>query len=91
VAIRDFTDGDGVRWSVWSTLPTAKGVVGSLRQGWLTFEAGGDRRRLAPIPLNWENASLSELRAMCARAGRLQRTPATGSWRIFRDEPDAGI
>lgn len=66
------------------------GVAGAFRQGWLTFEAGGDRRRLAPIPADWEDASVTDLRAMCERAERLQRTPATGSWRIFKDEPDAG-
>lgn len=36
--------------------------------GWLTFSAGRERRRLAPIPANWQSASLDELNEYLDRA-----------------------
>jgi hypothetical protein len=46
--------------------------------GWLRFESGDERRRLAPIPLGWEGAPEHALRTFCrearaiaARRGRL--------------------
>jgi hypothetical protein len=57
-----------------------------MRQGWLTFEAGNERRRLAPIPAAWENAPDDVLRDYCSRAEVVGRTPHTGSWRIESGE-----
>ena len=36
--------------------------------GWLAFESAGDRRRLAPIPKGWEEATEAELRMLWAQA-----------------------
>ena len=36
--------------------------------GWLAFESEAERRRLAPIPPNWEAVSEAELAALCAKA-----------------------
>lgn len=36
--------------------------------GWLAFEAPGDRRRLVPVPAAWDQATDAELEAMCDRA-----------------------
>ena len=36
--------------------------------GWLTFDSGRERRRLAPIPTTWATASPAELAVLCARA-----------------------
>ena len=36
--------------------------------GWLTFESLDEKRRLIPIPSNWENVPQAELREMCQRA-----------------------
>jgi hypothetical protein len=33
----------------------------SMRSGWLVFERGADRRRLSPIPENWQRLTDSEL------------------------------
>jgi hypothetical protein len=79
VPIREFVDAAGVRWRVWSTVPYSSGVAGTMRQGWLTFEAGTERRRLAPIPSAWELASEDDLCRYCSRADVVGRTPNTGS------------
>lgn len=36
--------------------------------GWLTFESLEEKRRLIPIPSNWENMGQDDLRALCLRA-----------------------
>ncbi len=83
VPIIEFNDATGTRWRVWSTLPYyTTGLTGPMQQGWLTFESGDDRRRLAPIPDGWERASDEQLRAFCSRAERLTRTPITGTFRV---------
>ena len=42
--------------------------------GWLTFESLEEKRRLVPIPNNWEQATSTELRMMCERAKRIAKT-----------------
>lgn len=49
---------------------------GTLREGWLTFQNGDDRRRISPIPTGWTAASEAELIAMLAHAVPLRRAPA---------------
>jgi hypothetical protein len=39
-------------------------------RGWLCFDAGMFRRRLAPIPPKWEACSDAELEALCQQAER---------------------
>ena len=39
-----------------------------IEEGWLTFLADGEKRRLSPIPNTWAHASDPELRALCERA-----------------------
>ena len=39
-----------------------------LRHGWLAFRNGNERRRLAPIPENWEEATHDQLQRWCAAA-----------------------
>jgi hypothetical protein len=36
--------------------------------GWLTFESLQEKRRLIPIPSNWENVPQSDLRSLCEKA-----------------------
>ena len=88
VPIIEFEDATGNRWRVWSTLPYyTTGLTGPMLRGWLTFESGDDRRRLAPIPDGWERASDEQLQALCARAERTARTPITGTFRIEPRDP----
>ena len=67
MALRSFRDSNGILWQAWDTLPE-KIVSNTLEGGWLTFQREGEKRRLAPIPLYWANASEEEMRALLARA-----------------------
>ena len=37
-------------------------------QGWLSFQHGDERRRLSPIPADWQRATDAELEAYCREA-----------------------
>lgn len=87
MALRGFVGDDGQEWQVWDTRPAIASPnvkpaspelfgdvprISSKRVGgWLTFTAPGDRRRLSPIPDEWETADDSSLRAMLASADRI--------------------
>lgn len=43
--------------------------------GWLCFEAAGQRKRLAPIPENWSQATEPELERYCGLARAVRRVP----------------
>jgi hypothetical protein len=79
MAIREFTDSIGRQWRVWTTLPSPSGVALTLQGGWLTFDTIGERRRLAPVPDGWSDASPRELERLCARGIQVRRTPMSGS------------
>ena len=51
-------------------------VPSALQQGWLAFQAGDDRRRLAPIPLNWSTLDEETLVVLLGRADRLTNSDA---------------
>ena len=86
--IIEFNDAAGKRWRVWGTQPYySTGLTGPMLKGWLTFESGEDRRRLAPMPDGWEHATDEQLQALCSRAERIARTPITGTFRIEPREP----
>jgi len=54
MALREFDDEAGTRWIVWDTIPANTiGLTDEYRRGWLTFDSGADRCRLAPIPPDW--------------------------------------
>jgi hypothetical protein len=44
------------------------GVPKNLRRGWLAFQAGRERRRLVPIPLDWISLPEEDLRVLKERA-----------------------
>lgn len=51
-------------------------VPDSLQKGWLAFQSGSDRRRLAPIPPRWEAMTapqLVDLLHHAERRGRARR------------------
>jgi hypothetical protein len=72
LAYREFADETGVVWRVWDTHPlaasTLRSVLPTYAAGWLTFESNAARKRLAPIPPEWESASDELLIHWCARA-----------------------
>jgi hypothetical protein len=62
MSLREFEEPDGRRWRVWDTVPaTTHGLTSDYRSGWLTFDNGGERRRLAPIPVDWERLAPERL------------------------------
>ena len=65
--LRGFTDSTGVEWRVWEVFPNRAGnhttaetfstakLQGTVyAEGWLCFESGSEKRRLAPIPADWQ-------------------------------------
>ena len=52
----------------------AGAVLGEMRQGWLTFESEEERRRLVPIPRDWEVAAQDRLELYCRAAQAVSRT-----------------
>jgi hypothetical protein len=79
--LRAFTDSSGTEWRVWDVLPSATtqsfsaglGGLSSLMgtafaSGWLCFESGAEKRRLAPIPTEWVESGERDLERLCSRA-----------------------
>ena len=55
MALREFADQAGKTWLVWETKPPSQiGLAVEFHGGWLTFDCGSERRRLAPVPADWE-------------------------------------
>ena len=86
MTIREFTDSKGVTWRVWATFPVhVSATAAAFREGWLTFQSGATRRRIAPVPPNWQDASASRLELVCANAELVSDRPARET--NARDEP----
>ncbi len=70
---RSFTDQSGAVWDVFAVYPEARlspRLRGTFPQGWLCFDSGPEKRRLSPIPENWQALSDAELERLAARAER---------------------
>ena len=87
MALGRFDDRNGEGWQVWRVVPGSSvlersgWMEGEYRNGWLCFEslATGERRRLAPVPENWESLPSERLELMCRVASPARRsTPAKG-------------
>jgi hypothetical protein len=66
---RSFVDRNGTQWQVWKTAPGSPTFVApELASGWLTFASDAGRRRLYPIPNNWETVADERLDLMCRAA-----------------------
>jgi len=73
--VRKFRDAAGTEWVVFLTTRSASGIgrdhhlPEAYLEGWLLFEStAGDKRRLAPVPPDWDALSEAGLRALCDRA-----------------------
>ena len=70
--MREFRDDNGAEWVVFLTarsVARAQHLPEEYREGWLVFEsASGEKRRLAPVPSNWDTLSDRDLSRLCARA-----------------------
>jgi hypothetical protein len=75
---RVFVDAGGMRWDAFAVHPspdtTGKSrLPESFQDGWLSFDCGSERRRLSPIPEEWQEMNEDALRAACERAELAQR------------------
>lgn len=61
------------RVTVGGRSPLASGI----NEGWLCFERGVDRRRLTPIPNDWQRCSDRELEEYCQSARPVHRAFAS--------------
>jgi hypothetical protein len=80
-AMRHFRDKAGVEWQVFLTARGSDAVSRgqflpeAYREGWLVFESAQEKRRLAPVPENWESLPNEALAALCEKAApQLPRT-----------------
>ncbi|MGI9077013.1 MAG: hypothetical protein ACR2G6_06730 [Gemmatimonadaceae bacterium] len=75
MALREFTDEDGVKWKAWDVATedmhpatAAEDFLGDMLSGWLCFESVRGRRRLAPYPNDWDRLSDEDFRKLLRRA-----------------------
>jgi hypothetical protein len=97
--VRQFRDAAGVEWKVSMTTRSSPAVSRdhylpeSYREGWLLFESENEKRRLAPVPRDWESLSDEALAMLCARAPQQTARPrppseaAAAAAAPTRDEP----
>jgi hypothetical protein len=72
--VRQFRDAAGVEWKV-SMTPRSSAAVSrehylpeAYREGWLLFESATEKRRLAPVPADWEALPDDKLVELCSAA-----------------------
>jgi hypothetical protein len=81
MALRTFTAGDGTTWNVWNVVPTLarddrKLFLGmEMTEGWLCFESSssGTKKRIVPVPEEWETWSDGDLETALRQAKDVQR------------------
>ena len=52
-------------------------VASEFSSGWLCFASDGEKRRLAPVPVNWMSANESQVAEWCRMARRVVRCGPT--------------
>jgi hypothetical protein len=70
---REFVDAAGLVWDAFAVHPSAEissraRLPDPYRGGWLSFASGEERRRLSPVPDDWQAMSDDALRELCSRA-----------------------
>jgi hypothetical protein len=70
---RFVADAHGVQWDIFAVYPepprsTRSQLKGTYPQGWLCFDSGTEKRRLSPIPDQWQQLSDEELARLSERA-----------------------
>ena len=53
-------------------------VAPGMQLGWLVFDSGAERRRLAPIPPAWEARPACDLERLCERAVPVAKSGGSG-------------
>ena len=70
---RVFEDFCGNRWHAFAVYPEdansePTALPEAYRKGWLAFRSEQEVRRVAPLPSNWNELSIDELRELCHKA-----------------------
>jgi hypothetical protein len=70
---RTFADAQGVTWDVFAVYPESRPSAhlqlrGTFQQGWLCFDSGAEKRRLSPIPDDWQRLTEHDLARLLERA-----------------------
>lgn len=79
MALRNFIDSHGRGWRVWNVVPDygwdkdEDTLTPGLAGGWLCFEHGDEKRRLSPIPEDWENADAETMERYLQAAAAVPR------------------
>jgi hypothetical protein len=85
MSARNFESPDGTPWSVWEVIPGRvsdfRSSFGShlprdLADGWLCFDCGAEKRRLAPLPEGWAERPEADLWSWCRAAVPVRARPA---------------
>jgi hypothetical protein len=92
--VRSYTDSGGVTWVVYVVHPVGETSKRLLRpeyeQGWLCFESDdGGKRRLAPIPSDWESCNEARLESYRTAAG--DSPPRQMPTSDGRNAPEGGL
>ena len=79
--MRQLRDEAGVEWMVYAVNPVGanewrsiESLPESYRSGWLCFESATEKRRLTPLPPEWENLPLEQLTGLLGTAILVQRS-----------------
>jgi hypothetical protein len=70
---RVFEDFKGNRWHAFAVYPSEAtteraALPVAYRDGWLAFKSDTEMRRVAPVPPNWIDIPIDELRELCHKA-----------------------
>ena len=84
MAHRRIVDTEEQVWDVWEVQTTAATsrrilVQPDLQGGWLAFQCGEQRRRLAPLPVGWSEMSDHALLGLMDKAREIKPRAATRS------------
>ena len=69
---------------------TRGAVATEFSSGWLCFAGNGEKRRLAPVPVNWMSANDSQVAEWCRIAKRVVRCGPTWDPEDARELPRPG-
>jgi hypothetical protein len=94
MALREFRDSRGTVWKVWNVTPEsldkrtlAEDYMRDWQDGWLCFESGDSRRRLAEYPPAWEGLDDAGLERLLRLAQPVKPRRPSGGHRATDDDP----
>ena len=78
--MRQLRDEAGVEWMVYAVNPVAnewrsiEALPETYRSGWLCFESATEKRRLMPLPVDWEELPPEQLTGLLGSAVQVARS-----------------